>query len=106
MIMKWLFRGWLHRMIENPTVAILSFGATRPIGVRSKVLPRHAIFCDLEPGSAVVMSGHAQERFEHQIPKLPQIVGPRISVVFRTKRVQAEEAPVKQKPAKSAQAET
>jgi alkylated DNA repair dioxygenase AlkB len=83
-------------LIENPTVAILSFGAARPIGVRSKVPPRHAVFCDLEPGSSVVMSGHAQERFEHHIPKLQQIVGPRISVVFRTKRVQAEQAPTNQ----------
>ena len=73
-------------LIHNPTVAILSLGATRPIGVRPKEPPRHAIFCDLEPGSALVMSGKAQERFEHHIPKLNKSVSPRISVVFRTKR--------------------
>jgi len=73
-------------LTAHPTVAILSFGATRPIMLREKRPPRHAIACNLEPGSALIMTGKAQDQFEHQIPKLPHTTGPRISVVFRTKR--------------------
>jgi alkylated DNA repair dioxygenase AlkB len=72
-------------LIDDPTVAIVSFGDTREMLVRPKATPRRAISCELEAGSLLVMSGRAQDRFEHHIPKCKTATGQRISVVFRTK---------------------
>jgi alkylated DNA repair dioxygenase AlkB len=73
-------------LIDDPTVAIVSFGETREMLVRPNAPPRRATACQLETGSLLVMSGRAQDRFEHHIPKCKTAVGQRISVVFRTKR--------------------
>jgi alkylated DNA repair dioxygenase AlkB len=74
-----------EHLIPDPTIAIVSLGETRTMLVRPVQPPRHAVSCDLEPGSALVMHGRAQERFEHCIPKITGPAGPRISVVFRTR---------------------
>jgi len=77
-----------HReeLIELPTIALLSLGATREMLVRSKARPRRTFSCDLEPGSLFVMSGRAQEFWEHHIPKVKRPIGPRISVALRQRR--------------------
>jgi alkylated DNA repair dioxygenase AlkB len=72
-------------LARNPTIAVVSFGAIRTMQIRPKSPPRHALCVDLEPGSALVMQGNAQDHYEHRIPKTPDPVAPRISVVFRTK---------------------
>lgn len=72
-------------LIERPTVAILSLGETREMHVRPKAPPRKTTRIELEPGSVLLMTGSAQDRFEHSIPKRAEHVGERISVVFRTK---------------------
>ena len=70
---------------RNPTIAVISFGAIRAMQIRPRVPPRHAISIDLEPGSALVMHGNAQDHYEHCIPKTHDAMDARISVVFRTK---------------------
>ncbi len=77
-----------HReeMIELPTIAVLSLGATREMLVRSKARPRRTFSCDLEPGSLFVMSGRAQEFWEHHVPKVGTPIGPRISVALRQRK--------------------
>jgi alkylated DNA repair dioxygenase AlkB len=77
-----------HReeLIELPTIALLSLGSTREMLVRSKARPRRTFSCDLEPGSLFVMSGRAQEFWEHHIPKVKRPIGPRISVALRQRK--------------------
>jgi alkylated DNA repair dioxygenase AlkB len=77
-----------HReeLIELPTIAVLSLGSTREMLVRSKSRPRRTFSCDLEPGSLFVMSGRAQEFWEHHIPKVKRPIAPRISVALRQRR--------------------
>jgi alkylated DNA repair dioxygenase AlkB len=73
-------------LIDLPVIAVLSLGATREMQIRSKGRPRKAFSCDLEPGSLFVMSGRAQEFWEHHIPKAKRAVAPRISVALRQRR--------------------
>jgi alkylated DNA repair dioxygenase AlkB len=77
-----------HReeLAELPTIAVLSLGSTREMQVRSKARPRRTFSCDLEPGSLFVMSGRAQEFWEHHIPKVKRPIGARISVALRQRR--------------------
>jgi len=41
---------------------------------------------DLAAGSLLTMSWDTQLHYDHGIPKLPEPMGPRISVAFRTRR--------------------
>ena len=63
-------------------VAIVSFGAPRPLLLR----PRGggaSIRFPLGHGDLVVMGGSCQRTWEHCIPKTSKPVGPRVSVQFR-----------------------
>jgi alkylated DNA repair dioxygenase AlkB len=73
-------------LIDLPVIAVLSLGATREMQVRSKARPRRTFSVDLEPGSLFVMSGRAQEFWEHHIPKARRAIAPRISVAFRQRK--------------------
>lgn len=73
-------------LIERPVVALLSLGAVREMQVRSKARPRRTFSLDLEPGSLFVMSGRAQEFWEHHIPKLGRPTGVRISIALRQRK--------------------
>src|SRR5579862_4165387 len=73
-------------LIDRPVVALVSLGATREMQIRSKARPRRTFSIDLEPGSLMVMSGRAQEFWEHHIPKLRRASGPRISIALRQRR--------------------
>jgi alkylated DNA repair dioxygenase AlkB len=73
-----------ENLIADPVVAIVSFGAARQMQIRPKIPPRHAVSYDLEPGSVVLMTGEAQNFFEHCVPKVSQPLDTRASVVFRT----------------------
>ena len=68
-----------------PTIALVSFGATRRMQLRTKTpAPRkRALSLDLEPGSLLVMQGPSQLNWEHTIPKEKRPIGPRISVALR-----------------------
>ncbi|MDQ2680161.1 MAG: alpha-ketoglutarate-dependent dioxygenase AlkB [Candidatus Eremiobacteraeota bacterium] len=73
-------------LIDNPVVAVVSFGATREMLIRTKAKPRNSLACTLDTGSVIVMSGTAQQLYEHRIPKSPTPLEPRISVALRQKR--------------------
>jgi alkylated DNA repair dioxygenase AlkB len=63
-------------------VAIVSFGAPRPLLLR----PRgggDSLRFPLGHGDLVVMGGSCQRTWEHAIPKTARPVGPRVSVQFR-----------------------
>ena len=77
-----------HReeLVEMPSVALVSLGAAREMQIRSKQRPRTSFSCDLEAGSLLVMSGRAQEFWEHTIPKTSRPVGARISIALRQRR--------------------
>lgn len=74
-------------LIERPCVALVSLGAVREMQVRSKARPRRSFSVDLEPGSLLVMSGLAQEQWEHHIPKVARAIAPRISIALRQRRL-------------------
>ncbi len=74
-------------LIDLPVVALLSLGGVREMHVRTKRRPRRTLRCDLDPGSLFVMSGRAQEYYEHHVPKLNRPTRPRISVALRQNRV-------------------
>ena len=73
----------LEDMPPEPTIAILSLGATRRMQVRTKRRPRVVHGIDLDAGSLFVMSGRSQEHWEHTIAKSPRPTDARISVAFR-----------------------
>jgi alkylated DNA repair dioxygenase AlkB len=63
-------------------VAIVSFGAPRPLLLR----PRgggSSIRFPVGHGDLVVMGGSCQRTWEHSVPKTARPVGPRVSVQFR-----------------------
>jgi alkylated DNA repair dioxygenase AlkB len=68
-----------------PTIALVSFGATRRMLLRTKpsVARKRSLGMDLEPGSLLMMQGASQLNWEHSIPKEKRPIGPRISVALR-----------------------
>ncbi len=69
----------------EPTIALVSFGATRRMLLRTKPAAprRRALAIDLEPGSLLLMQGTSQIFWDHSIPKERRATGPRISVALR-----------------------
>jgi alkylated DNA repair dioxygenase AlkB len=84
--------GW-HRdnekkLGENPIIASVSFGATRPFQLRHKFrkdLKKTAI--PLTHGSLLLMRGTTQHCWEHCIPKTTKQIDSRINLTFRIIKV-------------------
>ncbi|WP_134091351.1 alpha-ketoglutarate-dependent dioxygenase AlkB [Olivibacter sp. XZL3] len=79
--------GW-HRDNEkslgkNPTIASVSFGATRPFLLRHYDDPKLQVKIDLPPGSLLIMKGTTQHNWQHSLPKRPQLQEARINLTFR-----------------------
>lgn len=79
--------GW-HRDNEkkwgpNPTIASVSFGATRTFQFRHYFNKSLKTAVDLTPGSLLLMRAETQHFWEHQIPKRKHAIGPRINLTFR-----------------------
>ena len=78
------WHGDRHRhVVTNPVVAIVSLGAPRPFRVR----PRgggSSLSWDLGNGDLFVMGGACQHDWEHTVPKVRKVTGPRLSVSFRS----------------------
>lgn len=79
--------GW-HRDNEavlgkNPSIASVTFGATRMFQIRHYETKGHKIQIPLTHGSLLMMSGESQHHWEHQIPKTKKTLGPRINLTFR-----------------------
>lgn len=70
-------------IVPRSPIALLSLGSTRVMRIHSKARPRRVFQIALEPGSVLLMSGAAQEHWEHGIPKMRAPVGARISLALR-----------------------
>lgn len=67
----------------EPTIASVSFGATRRFQFRRKGEHRVRAAVDLRHGDVLIMRGKTQRLWQHQIPKTARTVGPRINLTFR-----------------------
>lgn len=79
--------GW-HRDNEpvlgkNPTIASVTFGATRVFQVRHYETKNHKLDISLTHGSLLIMSGESQHCWEHQLPKIKKLPNSRINLTFR-----------------------
>jgi alkylated DNA repair dioxygenase AlkB len=79
--------GW-HRDNEavlgkNPSIASVTFGATRNFQIRHYESKSHKIEIPLTHGSLLMMTGESQHHWEHQIAKSKKIISPRINLTFR-----------------------
>jgi alkylated DNA repair dioxygenase AlkB len=68
---------------EDPTIASLSFGATRRFLVRPKRGEGPALDLTLNSGDVLVMRGDLQHTHVHKVPREPQVTAPRINLTFR-----------------------
>ncbi len=81
------WHGDRHRhVVTNPVIAIVSTGAPRPLRLR----PRRdrgggpSRSWSLGNGDLFVMGGACQHHWEHTVPKVRSVDGPRLSVTFRS----------------------
>ena len=70
---------------KNPTIASLSFGASRTFLMKHKFkkeLPQEKVL--LDAGTVLLMKGQTQHFWKHGINKQKEPCGPRINLTFRT----------------------
>jgi alkylated DNA repair dioxygenase AlkB len=68
----------------NPTIASVSFGATRRFDIKHKEIPGMQYQFELTSGSLLIMRGALQHHWIHQIPAQKKVTKPRINLTFRT----------------------
>jgi alkylated DNA repair dioxygenase AlkB len=69
---------------ENPTIASISFGATRRFVLRHKSnKDLETIDISLTHGSLLIMKGSTQHFWKHQVPKTAKVKTERINLTFR-----------------------
>lgn len=66
-----------------PTIASLSFGATRRFRLRHRSDPAGRLDLDLPAGSLLVMAGDTQRHYRHDLPRALRVRAPRINLTFR-----------------------
>jgi len=71
---------------HDPVIASVSFGATRIFQMRHVSREIQQVDIPLSDGSLLVMRGPTQKYWEHMIPKVPQTIGERVNLTFRTIR--------------------
>lgn len=69
---------------KNPTIASLSFGATRLFHFKHRTIKKEHYKLHLDHGSLLIMKGEMQHFWLHQIPKTKKEVDERINLTFRT----------------------
>ena len=79
--------GW-HRDNErilgkHPTIASLSFGATRIFRMRHFRDSNLKISIPLSHGSLLIMAGKTQDCWSHCLPKTTKVLDARINITFR-----------------------
>ena len=79
--------GW-HRdnereLGESPTIASVSFGATRKFQMRTYKDKSDLVSVGLTPGSLLLMQGESQHVWEHCLPKTKH-AGGRVNLTFRS----------------------
>jgi alkylated DNA repair dioxygenase AlkB len=68
---------------SRPSIASLSFGASRRFLIRHRRDPDQRLEIELVPGSLLVMAGDTQRNYRHALPKSAHAPGPRINLTFR-----------------------
>ena len=66
----------------EPTIASVSFGATRRFDFRHTVT-KQKVSVFLPHGSLLIMAGRSQEHWQHQIARTARVSEPRINLTFR-----------------------
>jgi len=75
---------------QNPTIASVTFGETRPFRLRHKTMKEvKPVEIPLHHGTLLVMSGTTNTFWQHQIPKTAKQILPRINLTFRQVKRQA-----------------
>jgi len=69
---------------QNPIIASVSFGETRPFHFKHKRIKKQRHKLNLEHGSLLIMKGEMQHFWKHQIAKTKKEIGERINLTFRT----------------------
>jgi alkylated DNA repair dioxygenase AlkB len=81
------WHGDRHRhVVTNPVIAIVSTGAPRPLKLRPRRDQggsRPSRSWALGNGDLFVMGGACQHDWEHTVPKVRSVAGPRLSITFR-----------------------
>ena len=67
----------------NPSIASVSFGATRRCDFKHKTDPSNKFSLELHSGSVLLMQGDMQHHWLHQLPAQKRILTPRINLTFR-----------------------
>lgn len=67
----------------NPSIASVSFGATRRFDFKHKTEANNKFSIHLESGSLLLMQGDMQHHWLHQLPAQKRISEPRINLTFR-----------------------
>ncbi|HEY0133237.1 MAG TPA: alpha-ketoglutarate-dependent dioxygenase AlkB [Nannocystis sp.] len=68
----------------DPTIASLSFGATRKFAVRRRDTRACVLELDLNAGDLLIMRGDLQHTHQHRVPREPAVTAPRVNLTFRT----------------------
>jgi alkylated DNA repair dioxygenase AlkB len=77
------WHGDRHRkVVTDPIVAIVSVGAPRPLRLRPRGGGASRSW-NLGDGDLFVMGGSCQHLWEHCVPKVRAVRGPRLSITFR-----------------------
>ncbi|SDS00502.1 Alkylated DNA repair dioxygenase AlkB [Formosa sp. Hel1_31_208] len=71
---------------QNPVIASVSFGATRPFHFKHRELKAERYKLELHHGSLLIMTGKMQHFWLHQIAKTKKRIGERINLTFRSIR--------------------
>ncbi len=69
-------------LAKDTSIASLSFGAERKFSLKHKTT-KHTVSLKLESGSLLVMKGATQSHWLHSLPKMKNVVVPRINLTFR-----------------------
>jgi len=68
---------------ENPTIASVTFGATREFYLRRNVDHAYKLAYFLGNGDMLIMKGSTQKHYMHAVPKRANVEGIRINLTFR-----------------------
>jgi len=71
-------------LVDNSVIATISLGTPRTFVMKSKAGTGEVHKVDVEDGSLLLMYGRCQKEWLHGIPKQADVIGPRISLTFRT----------------------
>jgi alkylated DNA repair dioxygenase AlkB len=67
----------------RPSIASLSFGASRRFRLRHRSNPDLRLEIELPTGSLLLMAGTTQRNYKHDLPKSARVAEPRLNLTFR-----------------------